>query len=446
MAGSALAAAVAAYLAGRLGVYGTVIGAGVVSVVATTGGSIFQHLFRRTGEQVKEVTVSTRPRPRRRQQVLGGRAAASGTRARATSGDSPAGATMVLPTFGRDGTEDEVTSVAAAMDRAAEREPAGGTAVAPGLPGASGAADATRALPMLSEVATRALCPTSVEGADDETRMLPRPDHETQLLRSVGPETRPLHDAGQETQLLHGADQETQLFNGADRETQLLRSADSATRSPKGADEKTQLLKGAGPEAQLNDADRETQLLQAPPDAAEEEHEPALYGTRWRGRRRTWLAGLAVFLLAMAGVTVFELATGHDAAGGTGTSVTNLFHSRGSGGAPATPTPSPGAATEDTDRGGATDGPTPQPDATGGTADTGSGSGSGTETGSDGATQKGTGSGTDDSSATPGPTPSDDGGSAEPTPTPSPSDGTGGASDSPDSADQETEQPSDSGN
>ncbi|WP_242579826.1 hypothetical protein [Streptomyces sp. MST-110588] len=65
VAGSSLAAAMAAFLAGRLGVYGTIVGAGLVSVVATTGGPVFQHFFRRTGEQLKEVTVSTRTGPRR---------------------------------------------------------------------------------------------------------------------------------------------------------------------------------------------------------------------------------------------------------------------------------------------------------------------------------------------------------------------------------------------
>ncbi|MFE1174461.1 hypothetical protein [Streptomyces sp. NPDC058773] len=103
VAGSALAAAVAAYLAGRLGVYGTIIGAGLVSVVATTGGSIFHYLFRRTGEQIKEATVSTRPRPRR-----------FSSRTRSTAPDArQAGTTLVLPTFDKQGTEDEVTSVAA---------------------------------------------------------------------------------------------------------------------------------------------------------------------------------------------------------------------------------------------------------------------------------------------------------------------------------------------
>ncbi|MFD5102580.1 hypothetical protein, partial [Streptomyces albidochromogenes] len=64
VAGSAVAAVVAAVLASRLGVYGTIIGAGVVSVVATSGGTVFQHLFRRTGEQIREVTVHAKPKAR----------------------------------------------------------------------------------------------------------------------------------------------------------------------------------------------------------------------------------------------------------------------------------------------------------------------------------------------------------------------------------------------
>ncbi|MCP9205640.1 hypothetical protein [Streptomyces cucumeris] len=71
VAGSALAAVAAAVLASRLGVYGTILGAGLVSVVATAGGSLFQHVFRRTGEQIKEARDQTRP-PRR-----GGRGAAA---------------------------------------------------------------------------------------------------------------------------------------------------------------------------------------------------------------------------------------------------------------------------------------------------------------------------------------------------------------------------------
>ncbi|MCO8303007.1 hypothetical protein AB0B92_28290 [Streptomyces hygroscopicus] len=66
VAGSALAAVAAAVLASKLGVYGTILGAGVVSVVATAGGTVFQHLFRRTGEQIKEARVQVRPAGRRR--------------------------------------------------------------------------------------------------------------------------------------------------------------------------------------------------------------------------------------------------------------------------------------------------------------------------------------------------------------------------------------------
>ncbi|WP_345131042.1 hypothetical protein [Streptomyces mexicanus] len=58
VAGSALAAVVAAKLASYFGVYGTILGAGVVSVIATCGGPVFQHFFRRTGEQLRTVTAA----------------------------------------------------------------------------------------------------------------------------------------------------------------------------------------------------------------------------------------------------------------------------------------------------------------------------------------------------------------------------------------------------
>ncbi|MGP3986767.1 hypothetical protein [Streptomyces sp. 3N207] len=60
--GSAVAAVVAAFAAGQLGVYGTFLGAGVVSLVATSGGPLFQHFFSKTGEQLKEVTVPPKAR------------------------------------------------------------------------------------------------------------------------------------------------------------------------------------------------------------------------------------------------------------------------------------------------------------------------------------------------------------------------------------------------
>ncbi|MFD7560345.1 hypothetical protein ACFV9E_38350 [Streptomyces sp. NPDC059835] len=61
VAGSSLATVAAALLASKMGVYGTILGAGVVSVVATAGGPVIQHLFRRTGDQLRE---SARPKSR----------------------------------------------------------------------------------------------------------------------------------------------------------------------------------------------------------------------------------------------------------------------------------------------------------------------------------------------------------------------------------------------
>ncbi|MEW1776484.1 hypothetical protein [Streptomyces sp. NPDC086777] len=69
VAGSAVAAVVAAKLASCFGVYGTILGAGVVSVIATCGGSVFQHFLRRTGEQFRDATVAAPRAPYRREQA-----------------------------------------------------------------------------------------------------------------------------------------------------------------------------------------------------------------------------------------------------------------------------------------------------------------------------------------------------------------------------------------
>ncbi|MFI9062410.1 hypothetical protein ACIGQE_11115 [Streptomyces sp. NPDC053429] len=53
IAGSSLATVAAALLASKLGVYGTILGAGVVSVVATAGGPVIQHVFRSTGDRLR---------------------------------------------------------------------------------------------------------------------------------------------------------------------------------------------------------------------------------------------------------------------------------------------------------------------------------------------------------------------------------------------------------
>ncbi|MFI5534384.1 hypothetical protein ACIA8O_38215 [Kitasatospora sp. NPDC051853] len=59
VAASALATIVGALLASELGVYGTILGAAVVSVGATTGSAVFQHWFRRGGEQLRQVVDRT---------------------------------------------------------------------------------------------------------------------------------------------------------------------------------------------------------------------------------------------------------------------------------------------------------------------------------------------------------------------------------------------------
>ncbi|WP_065481416.1 hypothetical protein [Streptomyces sp. PTY087I2] len=178
-----MAAVAAAVLASQLGVYGTIAGAGVMSVVATCGGSVFQHFFRRTGEQLREVTVQV-THPEGRQVTVhtkettpaGRRAAAQRTEPEPTGPESTDDATTVLPTVGP-GTvphvvpDAESTQVLRPLDtdrtqllnlgdertRMLRVPPAG----APGAPGAFGAgadADRTHVIPR----------------ADDRTQMLPR--------------------------------------------------------------------------------------------------------------------------------------------------------------------------------------------------------------------------------------------------------------------------------
>lgn len=279
VAGSALAAAVAAYLAGRLGVYGTIIGAGLVSVVATTGGSIFHHLFRRTGEQIKEATVTTRPKPRR----------SSATRNRSTAPHArQAGSTMVLPTFDKQGTEDQVTSVAA---RTPGRDTAARTQLIPRAEQARRRDPASAHPDPPSDDATRMLwpaghggigAPRTADGAGperpaDRTQLVPRLDE-----RTMAPGRAPAHPAGR------------------------------PARHP------------AGPSEELS---------------------TTTYGTRLRGWKRPALGALAVFVLAMGVVTGTELITGQTPSGEKGTTLSYLTHTGGgSRQQPGTPqSPDPGS-------------------------------------------------------------------------------------------------------
>ncbi|MEV5679160.1 hypothetical protein [Streptomyces sp. NPDC052179] len=133
VAGSAVAAVAAAVLASQLGVYGTIVGAGVMSIVATCGGSVFQHFFRRTGEQIREVTVQV-THPAGRQVTVRTRETMPAQQTRAT-GRPADDATTVLPTVEHD------------PDRTRALRPRTDGAEALGAEGAHGAdADRTRAL------------------------------------------------------------------------------------------------------------------------------------------------------------------------------------------------------------------------------------------------------------------------------------------------------------
>jgi hypothetical protein len=96
VAGSAVAAVVAAKLASYFGVYGTILGAGLVSVVATCGGTLFQHFFRRTGEQFRDVTVQPGPKPRQLSGVPGEFGEGTVYRARVKSWKRPLVATALV--------------------------------------------------------------------------------------------------------------------------------------------------------------------------------------------------------------------------------------------------------------------------------------------------------------------------------------------------------------
>ncbi|WP_208836326.1 hypothetical protein [Streptomyces parvus] len=175
-----MAAVAAAVLASQLGVYGTIAGAGVMSVVATCGGSVFQHFFRRTGEQIREVTVQvTHPEGRQvtvhtKETTPAGRRAAAQRTEPEPAGPRPAeDATTVLPTVGP-GTvphvvpDAESTQLLRPVDtdrtqllnlgdertRMLRVPPAGG----PGALGAGADADRTQMIPR----------------ADDRTQMLPQ--------------------------------------------------------------------------------------------------------------------------------------------------------------------------------------------------------------------------------------------------------------------------------
>ncbi|MFE1209486.1 hypothetical protein G6W47_27960 [Streptomyces sp. CAI-21] len=235
VAGSAVAAVAGAVAASQLGVYGTVIGAGVMSVVATTGGSVFQHLFRRTGEQIRDV-AHVRPKGE-------------------PGPDVP-------DTFRADPEPDPLTDPA--PGRLASADPATAHTV-PGDP--------------------------------------PAPVEATQLLGQADPEA---------TQLLSQADP------GA---TQLLGQAGpDATRALR------------VPAADPAEADQATRLLRAVPEPSGPETGEFGEATTHQARTGRWkrplISAAAVFVLAMGGITGWELVSGHALSGDSGPTISHLTGNR----------------------------------------------------------------------------------------------------------------------
>ncbi|NUS58305.1 MAG: hypothetical protein HOV66_26165 [Streptomycetaceae bacterium] len=64
VAASALAAVSSAFLLSSLGAAGTMIGAAIASVCATVGSAVYVHMFRRTGDQLRDVRAQMTTHPR----------------------------------------------------------------------------------------------------------------------------------------------------------------------------------------------------------------------------------------------------------------------------------------------------------------------------------------------------------------------------------------------
>ncbi|MGW8377255.1 hypothetical protein [Streptomyces sp. ODS28] len=286
VAGSAVAAVVAAVLAGQLGVYGTFIGAGVVSVVATTGGPLFQHFFRRTGEEIKVKTSQGNPRVRQ------------------------------VSVRNRDGSGYRDVTVTTMED-----------------PGERSSQDQDESPP---EVAATAQIPEGVRESDEATRLLDISGTEGDPENTDG--TRKLDPDPGRTRTGNGLTGHTRRdvdrvqMVSTDEVTRMLGRAETGTGAgaaaggPAAGDE-TALMPQAGAErtgaAQTGAADGE--------EGDDEFTDPTTHGTKWRGWKRTLVPALLVFLIAVGGISAFELISGDSVSGGKGTSVGRVFHGGGSG-------------------------------------------------------------------------------------------------------------------
>ncbi|MFE9339505.1 hypothetical protein [Streptomyces sp. NPDC007063] len=291
--GSAVAAVVAAFAAGQLGVYGTFLGAGVMSLVATSGGPVFQHFFSRTGEQIKEVTV-----PPKARQVPVRDPAAGWKDDEGGHADQAVHNADVLHGSGPVTTSWGQGAVSSGTGPGAEPD----------------AADPTRAL--RRDDLTRAL-------RSGSEAVPPRDADATRVLRSQDPARSP-----------HPADA-TRPLDGADRSGPARDGAVAAEGTP-----------GDG-----------------------EFTEATTHGTKWRGRRRTLLPAVLVFVIAIGGITLYEALSGHSVSGGKGTSLSDVFRP----GHDASTDDSPDAPPASPDRDGTEDGqrPTTDPSDSGQSADPG---------------------------------------------------------------------------
>ncbi|MFE9249549.1 hypothetical protein [Streptomyces sp. NPDC007088] len=386
VAGSAVASVAAAIAASQLGVYGTILGAGVMSIVATTGGTVFQHLFRRTGEQIREAAVQVKPRghaipvagdgmpvastflahPEDREDlaVLEGAVPPEGPETRMMPA-LPVDADPTRPSV-RVGREDEPTRL---------------------LPGARRGEDATRLSrqPESPESPENRERPEHPGNEDRATRLLGRPEREEQATRAL-----------RQT----GAD---------DAATRLLRAADSAGPTPGGATAGPPTGSGTG--------------AVLPEGLSQEFGEAVTHGRRVRGWRKPLITAAAVFGVSMAGITGYELLAGHSLSGGHGPTISHIGGSGGGSSRHDGPATDPGVTPSQGERPGAgpsgpgegTESPGGHTSPSPGTSDTDKKKDQDTGKRSDEPTGS---SGTGKSE---GPGQSGEGSPAAPTPTPSPS-------------------------
>ncbi|AZM55989.1 hypothetical protein DMA15_28170 [Streptomyces sp. WAC 01529] len=372
VAGSAIAAVVAAKLASNLGVYGTILGAGVVSGIATCGGTIFQHFFKRTGEQIRVVAVQAKPKAHQVPLTTAPSVPETFRTAAYTGAASATG--PVTTTWGR--------------PREADAEP-DGIAVLPS------AADATTALPTPDADPTTALPSVASDLDADRTQRLGSVDATQLVPREDGTRLLPRDDA-----------------------TRVLRAGPGAPTS--GTSAPGTPTPGTPVE---------------PPLPSDEFTVGTTHRARIRSWKRPLIAAAVVFGVAMGGITTYELISGEDLSGGKGTTISNGFSGNNtSKERPSTPSEPSGQPSDNgtsgtgdgTQEGGGT--ATPDPDGTGGQTP-GQGDGNGSGTGGDGSkNDPDDGTGTDPDKDK-GDDSGDDGAKTDPTPTPppapTPSSGTG---------------------